>query len=71
MQAGQRDTVETQVQKGISEGAVALTGGGRPSAERCSGFVDGYFFEPTVLSNGAPHTSHVLTHEKTHIKSLT
>jgi phenylacetaldehyde dehydrogenase len=55
--AGQRDTVEAQVQRGLSEGATALVGGGRPTAERCGGFEDGYFFEPTVLAGATPEMS--------------
>jgi phenylacetaldehyde dehydrogenase len=55
--AGQRDMVERQVQQGLAEGAVALTGGGRPDAARCNGYTDGYFWEPTVLGNVSPEMS--------------
>lgn len=42
----QRDRVESYIQKGYSEGAKLLTGGGRPaSLDR------GYFIEPTVFGN--------------------
>jgi hypothetical protein len=40
-----------KVNKSLSEGAVALAGGKRPSAERCQGLTKGHFFEPTVLGN--------------------
>lgn len=48
------ETVEAQVQEGLASGAVALAGGQRPSAERCAGLTDGYFFEPTILGNVTP-----------------
>jgi len=47
-------TVAAQVEQSLSEGAVALAGGKRPSAERCAGLTSGYFYEPTVLSRVLP-----------------
>lgn len=42
----QRDKVASYVDLGVSEGATVLTGGGRPNTG-----LDGYFFEPTVLTD--------------------
>ena len=47
-------TVAEQVEAGYAEGAVALAGGKRPSAERCQGLTNGYFYEPTVLGGVRP-----------------
>ena len=47
------DGVAAQVEQAYAEGAVALAGGRRPSAERCA-LTDGYYFEPTVLGNVEP-----------------
>ena len=49
--------VEAQVAAGIAEGATALTGGRRPAADRCNGFSNGYFWEPTVLADVTPSMS--------------
>ena len=49
-------TVAAQVDEGMAEGAVALTGGKRPSAERCA-LTDGYYYEPTVLDRVKPSMS--------------
>jgi len=43
--AVQRERVEGYIAKGKSEGAILVTGGGRPSA-----FAHGYYVEPTVFS---------------------
>jgi acyl-CoA reductase-like NAD-dependent aldehyde dehydrogenase len=43
--ADQRDKVASYVDLGVSEGATILTGGGRPNTG-----LNGYFFEPTVLT---------------------
>lgn len=43
--ADQRDKVASYVDLGVSEGATVLTGGGRPNTG-----LNGYFFEPTVLT---------------------
>lgn len=42
----QRDKVASYVDLGVSEGATVLTGGGRPNTG-----LNGYFFEPTVLTD--------------------
>lgn len=42
----QRDKVASYVDLGVAEGATVLTGGGRPNTG-----LDGYFFEPTVLTD--------------------
>mmetsp|Transcript_12284 Transcript_12284/g.15805 ORF Transcript_12284/g.15805 Transcript_12284/m.15805 type:complete len:525 (-) Transcript_12284:202-1776(-) len=47
----QLEILESQVNRSLSEGAVALAGGQRPSPSRCSLSATGYFFEPTVLGN--------------------
>ncbi len=44
--ADQRDKVASYVDLGVSEGATVLTGGGRPNTG-----LNGYFFEPTVLTD--------------------
>ncbi|HEY3687110.1 MAG TPA: aldehyde dehydrogenase [Streptosporangiaceae bacterium] len=44
--ARQRDRVEGYIAKGVAEGAVLATGGGRPA-----GLDRGYFIEPTVFGN--------------------
>ena len=51
--AGALAKVVAQVEEGIASGAVALAGGKRPSADRCS-LTSGYYFEPTVLGNVSP-----------------
>ena len=41
--------MEDQVKRAIAAGAKALSGGSRPSAQRCN--LPGHFFEPTVLTD--------------------
>ncbi|MFZ2240813.1 MAG: aldehyde dehydrogenase [Gordonia amarae] len=50
--AAQRDRVEGYIQKGISDGARLVTGGGRPS-----GFDRGFFVEPTVFTDVDPDST--------------
>jgi len=45
--------IEEQVARSIREGAVVLTGGRRPPAERCS-LAGGHFYEPTILQVPGP-----------------
>lgn len=47
--------VQGQVDRAVSEGAVALTGGRLPGPERCS--LPGHFYEPTVLTNVTPENT--------------
>jgi len=49
--------VEEQLAAGYAEGAVALAGGGRPTAARRGGLTAGYFLEPTVLGGVRPSMS--------------
>ncbi len=44
--AGQRDTVERYIERGVGEGARLVEGGVRPSDP---GLADGYFLRPTIL----------------------
>ncbi|CAE7483270.1 dhaS [Symbiodinium pilosum] len=48
----QLERIEDQVQRANAAGAMALTGGSRPQAHRCS--LPGHFYEPTVLANVSP-----------------
>ena len=49
-------TVAAQVERGYAEGATALAGGRRPSAERCA-LAAGHYYEPTVLGDVTPAMS--------------
>ncbi|MCU1519471.1 MAG: carnitine dehydratase [Pseudarthrobacter sp.] len=55
--ADQRDKVASYVDLGVSEGATVLTGGGRPNTG-----LNGYFFEPTVLT-GVDNSMRVVREE--------
>jgi len=48
--------VESQVEAAVSEGALVLAGGKRPTPERCP-MVDGNYFEPTILRPPSPENS--------------
>jgi acyl-CoA reductase-like NAD-dependent aldehyde dehydrogenase len=52
--AGQLARVEAMVEAGVSEGARALTGGGRVALQGLEG---GYFYAPTILTNVTPEMS--------------
>lgn len=54
--ARQLEMVESAVEQGYAEGAVALAGGKRPDAARCS-LTGGFYFEPTVLGSVRPDMS--------------
>lgn len=56
MSAAALAKVEAQLAAGFAEGAVALAGGGRPSAARCA-LTKGYYLEPTILGRVAPSMS--------------
>jgi phenylacetaldehyde dehydrogenase len=59
--ARQLETVKSYVESGLADGAVLATGGSRPSGLD-AGYADGYFLEPTVLTE-TTHSMRVVQEE--------